>query len=294
LPFVKEHPLLRVPVIFAPERSGRPQLSFNDAPKPLDTCPFCPGFEYETPPAILTVGGSQWSHRLFPNKYPILDSSSNGAHEILVECRSHDELVAADSLLEILQIYRERMHHLGKTHRYVSIFKNHGRWAGESIVHPHSQILATPFVPTRVQIEQTSFAAAGDCPVCVMTSTEELLIAKTDSVGLLSPGVPRFAYETWIAPLAHEGRFEGCSDHVLRGVAEMMSSVLRTIQQVPLARSWNWSIVTAPASSTHGSFHWYIEILPRTSPLAGFELHSGSYVNVVTPEVSVARYRSAL
>lgn len=41
--------------------------------------------------------------------------------------------------------------------------------------------------------------------------------------------------------------------------------------------------------SYEGLFHWHIEIIPRLTISAGFELGTGIYINVVTPE-DAARY----
>jgi UDPglucose--hexose-1-phosphate uridylyltransferase len=38
-------------------------------------------------------------------------------------------------------------------------------------------------------------------------------------------------------------------------------------------------------------YHWHIEILPRTTNLAGFELATGCYINAVLPERAAAALR---
>ena len=42
------------------------------------------------------------------------------------------------------------------------------------------------------------------------------------------------------------------------------------------------------------SFHWHIEICPRTSIPNGFELGSGLFVNTVCPEDAAEKLRSML
>jgi len=41
-------------------------------------------------------------------------------------------------------------------------------------------------------------------------------------------------------------------------------------------------------------FHWHFEIHPRTSIEAGFERGSGSYINVVAPEIAAKELREAV
>lgn len=57
------------------------------------------------------------------------------------------------------------------------MFKNYGRNAGASLVHPHSQIVALPIIPLHVQSRltyaQNYYAKYGACVMCT-TVTEEL------------------------------------------------------------------------------------------------------------------------
>ena len=47
-----------------------------------------------------------------------------------------------------------------------------------------------------------------------------------------------------------------------------------------------------PESRAAGTrFHWYIDVVPRLSIVAGFEMGSGVFVNIVTPEVAASRLR---
>jgi UDPglucose--hexose-1-phosphate uridylyltransferase len=55
----------------------------------------------------------------------------------------------------------------------------------------------------------------------------------------------------------------------------------------------NFWLHTAPADA-RGPFHWHLEIAPRTSTLAGFELGSDIAVVIKDPDVAAAEYRAAL
>src|SRR6266498_3998453 len=71
-PFViRKTPITGDPVIFAPEREQRPDVS-EGAP-----CPFCPGAESQTPPEIAR-DGDPWRVRVFPNKFPATEQ-----HEVI-------------------------------------------------------------------------------------------------------------------------------------------------------------------------------------------------------------------
>ena len=49
---------------------------------------------------------------------------------------------------------------------------------------------------------------------------------------------------------------------------------------------------TAPRGS--GEFHWHLDIAPRLSLRAGFELGTGIEINSVAPEQAAAELREAL
>ena len=166
----------------------------NDAAK-NSACPMCVGNENITPPASMLylkeadgvkravdpqVGErpKNWLVRSFPNLYPafvppkdpqdakeILKSDSFGyaigAHEVLAESPNHDEDPADAELpqLELLiKAYMDRVAELSAKPyvKYVSIFRNYGQEAGASLTHAHSQIIATPMIPTKIQQEQAA------------------------------------------------------------------------------------------------------------------------------------------
>jgi UDPglucose--hexose-1-phosphate uridylyltransferase len=48
---------------------------------------------------------------------------------------------------------------------------------------------------------------------------------------------------------------------------------------------FNYTVRTAPAECVGVRyFHWYVSIIPRLTRVAGFELGSGMFINVVPPE----------
>jgi UDPglucose--hexose-1-phosphate uridylyltransferase len=161
-------------------------------------CPLCVGHEYMTPPAVLlyqkngdtiTKGKDppegkrpqNWLIRAFPNLYPAFSPPQRskdtgqifvspefgyaiGYHEVLVETPNHNENLADVELSQmerVINAYIERFRVLsGKSYvKYVSIFRNYGLEAGASLVHAHSQIIATPMVPAIVAEEQQAAQA---------------------------------------------------------------------------------------------------------------------------------------
>ena len=77
-----------------------------------------------------------------------------GIHEVIVEHPRHDlttALLSVEEVANILLVYRQRYVEI-KKNPYIEtiiIFKNHGESAGTSLEHPHSQLAATPVVPSQ-------------------------------------------------------------------------------------------------------------------------------------------------
>jgi UDPglucose--hexose-1-phosphate uridylyltransferase len=270
---IRFHPITGEPLILAPLRAGRPN-TFDD---PEEGCPFCPGHEHETPPEVARVG-DPWRIRAFPNKYPATEH-----HEVVVESARHDaafhDLPPADAE-EAVRLYAARYRILRASVPAVSIFRNHGPLAGASLAHIHSQILGTPFVPPRVAREIDGFTRAKACPLCAL---EGVIIEETDSFVWIAPHGSFMPYQSWIVPRVHAPEMVPLAHTAeLAQAAELAGLLVRASRACGAVRpSYNWifmNFADAPRA------HWYLEIFPRLAAVAGFELGSGSAINIVDPE----------
>jgi UDPglucose--hexose-1-phosphate uridylyltransferase len=253
-------PITEDPVIVARDREQRPNV-FDGAP-----CPFCPGAEEQTPPEIAR-DGEPWRVRVFPNRYPPTEHA-----EVIVESASHtdsfDEL-SADHAARVVALYFERYRANGAN--YVSIFKNHGRVAGASIPHLHSQIVGTPFIPLRASREGEAFARAARCPLCDLG--EHPLIAETEHYRWIAPRGSRLAYQQWIVPKSHE--YDLNEPYELGSLLQSAARAMRRISD-----SYNWAFITFPHQPRG---HWYVELFPCIAMIAGYELGTGTFINTVDP-----------
>ena len=258
-------PITNDPVILAPNREARPNV-YEGAP-----CPFCPGAEDQTPPEIAR-DGDPWRIRVFPNRYPPTELA-----EVIVESAIHDDAfdeLAADQAQRAVEMYFERYRLMAASSAYVCIFKNHGRMAGASIPHLHSQLVGTPFIPLRPAREAEAFATAKRCPLC--DAADHALIAETDHYRWIAPRGATFAYQQWIVPKTHE--------HDLgepRELASLLQTSVRAMRTI--SDSFNWAFVTFPHEARG---HWYVELFPRTAMVAGFELGSGTFVNTASGDIA--------
>jgi len=53
-----------------------------------------------------------------------------------------------------------------------------------------------------------------------------------------------------------------------------------------------YNVVVHTAPRAGGPFHWYVEVVPRISVIAGFEQATGILVNTVPPDQAAASLRA--
>jgi UDPglucose--hexose-1-phosphate uridylyltransferase len=265
---IRFHPITGEPLLLAPVRADRPN-TFDDRET---VCPFCPGHENETPPEIARVG-EPWRLRVFPNKYPATDH-----HEVIVESPRHEgDFHALD---DAVRLYAARYHELITRDgvRCVSLFKNHGPLAGASIEHVHSQIIGTGFVPPRVAREIEAFERAPACPLCAMPG---VIIDENESFVWLAPHGSAMPYQQWIVPRAHANEMNDVD-----GLATFLERSASATTHI--APSFNWIFMNFAGAPRA---HWYVELFPRLAMIAGFEIGSGSAINIIDPADAAAYFQ---
>lgn len=287
-------------MLVAPERGERPG-AWGSRPagtaESVDPCPFCPGREGETPPELARHGGGSWSARVVPNKYPaIAPVDGIPSHEVLIDSAEHEsplELRDLDSLAATIALWQERYarHASRPGIESVCLFRNEGRGAGQSIDHPHSQLLALPFVPPRLAAESSAFAARAACPLC-SPAAGDLLIARLGDFEVRSPIAPRLPFETWIVPVRHQPDWLDADPGAF---ARVLRASIRAFRSRWPAAPFNLALSSVPPRATSAaSFHWHMELLPRLTGIAGFELATGAWMNIVEPARAAAELRDAL
>jgi len=323
---LRKDPVLERWTLISPERAARPseyeESALERAPKP---CAFCPGREHETPHEIFALrpkGGAPdspgWRVRLVPNRFPALSLDAGaparddpffvarpgvGEHDVLIETPDHDADLGSMGLEQatlVLRVLRERLAALGREPRlaYVMAFENHGAAAGATIEHAHAQILSIDFVPRVIRAEMENgmafHARHGRCLWCEWIERERhvgsRVVRDADGFFTAAAYAPRFEYETWIAPLAHASSFERGTPEQDEGLARALTDAIARLQGVLGHPAYNFILHTAPCrTDTLPSYHWHLEVLPRTARLAGFEWGSGVHIVATPPEEAAAR-----
>ena len=294
---LRHDPLSGLDVIVAAGRAARP-VTFpprSEAGTGLLECPFCPGNEAETPPEVARVGGGApngpgWMVRAFPNLYPIVD-----AHEVVVLSPDHDRSFADlddEEAAAVVRLLRDRVCALVDAgHAFGFAIVNHLREAGASIAHPHAQVFGLEVVPRAVEEALARTAAAGVDLVEVDRAGDDLVVAHD---GQVTVWCPRASGSKYLVRISHADAgecFDLASDAVVGDVALALRDSLRRMRALLGDAPYNVVVHTAPRH--HAPFHWYVEVTPRVSVVAGFEQATGVLVNTVPPEDAAVALRAA-
>jgi UDPglucose--hexose-1-phosphate uridylyltransferase len=315
--------------IIAPERKQRPgEFRVGQAADPEPSVdPFAPGNEDMTPPTIYEIPQADdpglWQVRVFANSFPALRVEGEvvreavglndtvagvGAHEVIVETPETGLEMAdmsAEEIVFVLRAWRSRLIDLRRDVRlrYALIFKNRGREAGSSVNHAHSQLIATPIIPTEVVEELRScrqhFRNRERCLFCDVIRQElrlaERVCLETEDYVALAPFAATVPFETWILPRHHRHDFAAATDDELHGLAVIVRDFLRRIRSLLNDPPYNMVLHTSPSphprpgqpdywTTIEQDYHWHIGFAPRITRSAGFEWGSGYTINPTPPE----------
>ncbi|WP_455222882.1 galactose-1-phosphate uridylyltransferase [Kaarinaea lacus] len=250
-----------------------------------------------------------------------------GRHEVIIDHNHHGIAIHEMSdvhLGNLFTAYQTRMKELYQSDprlRYVLVFKNFGPAAGASIPHTHSQMIALPVIPENVQAEvhfsATYYRQHHHCVYCALindalsfTATiydsetgesqrklhvDTYVVEKSEHFIAVKPFASRFEWEMHILPLNHEADFINASQDMLRDFAEVFRKTMARLDAVLGGAQYNYFLHTLPHNFSEQdyqhSYHWHLEICPRTSIPSGFELGSGLHVNTVSPEQAAKQLR---
>jgi UDPglucose--hexose-1-phosphate uridylyltransferase len=330
---LRQDPTTKAWVILAPERAKRPQQRpkvgrAEELPDWDASCPFCPGNESQTPDEVFRLPASEqssaWEVRVVPNRFAALVPGEDspmveeghlfrkkagiGAHEVIIETPSHNTpmpLMSYEHVEKVLIAYQERYNALKRNRqlKYITIFKNHGWASGTSLVHPHSQLVATPIVAPsyhrEFDIAHEYYVDVGECLYCDLLTQElekgERIVAQTEQFVILHPYASRAPYETWLVPKKHLASFGLFAGMYLAELARVLKDTLFCLYQRLDNPAYNLVVdSTITEDEEDPYYHWHIRIIPRLTTLAGFEMGSGIYINTAMPEDTAGQMRNCL
>lgn len=323
-------PVSREWVIIAPQRSIRPRDMSAGTPsvsrEDTETCPFCPGNEAMTPPAVLHIPDSgdtrDWKVRVVPNKFPALRpeepparaqlglfqrAAGRGRHEVIIDTPVHGRMAAdfsEDEMALVVNAYQRRFEAIMAEEQisYVLIFKNHGERAGASLTHSHTQVLGSSVVPEAERRREVIAAAHLEktrrCLYCDVIGAEEesgsRMVQSGESFTVFEPYAAARPGETWIMPVRHASSFGQIEPDEVREFAATLCQTLRRLRLALDDPDFIYAIHSASALvKSSRSYHWRLQLIPQITTVAGFEFASGMYVNTITPEDAASAMRAS-
>ena len=317
-------------VLISTERAKKPapQETAKNAQLYQDktTCPFedpqrsdhrDPILVYDKGQKVVWEKGStgEWTTQVVKNKYPALAdgfcvpprntgpflvADGFGFHELVIT-RDHDKSFAQftnEETAEVLKVYKDRYNSISQDEcgDYVLIFHNHGRLAGASVYHNHSQILSMPIIPPgilkNIKGAKEFFERTGEKVHEMLIEWEmeqnKRIICENEKFIALCPFVSRTPYEMRIFPKKKSSNFGDTKDEDIMLLADTLNKVLKKLYVALGNPDYTFFVHTSPIkkdnSDLYDFYHWHIEIMPRFSIAAGMELGTNVFVNTVDPD----------
>jgi UDPglucose--hexose-1-phosphate uridylyltransferase len=226
---------------------------------------------------------------------------ADGSHEVVVNVPRHETSLAAlsdEELAIAVEGWRERMRSAGEASSYVHLIVNEGPLAGASLEHTHAQLYAMRFVPAEVARERERAAAyhqrtmgshlLGDVATEEVRRRERMVAIDEEAI-LLCPWASRSPFELRIVPRTPAPRFEADGQGGVAMLRTALRALAGTFGALPQLNLW---VRTAPRGTDE--FCWHLDVVPRLTTRAGFELGTGVDINVYPPERAAADLRAAL
>ena len=315
-------------VLFSAGRAKRPheERKKEDYYQPKDGCPF----EQPEKSGQKIVWGwpdnENWRVMVVKNKFPAVESGSSGLdrqigpfnlydaagdHDVIIY-REHDlnfSDFSVDQGVDAVRVYKKRYREMAEASsdsEHIMIFHNYGREAGASIYHPHSQIISLPILPPDIsrsiygsfRYYRANKKKVYDVIVEWELAQKKRIIYENDMFVVFCPFVSKFPYEVRIFSRDSHAHFEKMPDEFDKYLADALMNALAKIKRALGDPSYNFFVHTAPAKENklenfHEFYSWHIEILPKFSVSAGFELGTGLDINVVDPDMAAEELRKA-
>ena len=272
--------------------------------------------------------GEPWLVRVVPNKFPsfsvaggnngipsrangqapgngLYESlSAHGVQELVVPSTKHltsiSQLSTQESLVAMFA-YRDRIEaaqRMGMSH--AMLFMNCRSSAGASLEHIHTQLIASPFlgeaVNQRVERNRKYFSENDRHLIDALNDwelkQEDRVVEQSEQFSVVCPYASRFPFQMWIIPTVATPPFTKCSDSSMRELAFLIHRQVARLESIIDEPAYNMLLHMPPFAEVE-SHPWFIEIFPRLTTPAGFELGTDIWVNPVAPETATRTLRQA-
>ncbi|HXK52958.1 MAG TPA: hypothetical protein PLF29_03150, partial [bacterium] len=181
----------------------------------------------------------------------------------------------------------------------VIIFNNRGGKAGASLMHPHSQVVASKGFPGTIEQEKSSALHYYNSHVmCYWCHEMEKEIVNKQRVVLESkhfvvyvPEACRWSYEMRLLPKKHTPTFAYTTEPELYDLADVLQKVLKAYNHLFDRPDRNFWIHT----ERYEPYHWHIGFIPHIKVFGALELGAGIWVSdKATSEDAAAQLRDVI
>lgn len=232
------NPLLKTWVMVAPNRQERPNM-------PKDWCPFCPG-SGKVP--------DYYDVLKYDNDFPVLKLEPDepevegddfykvmknyGKCEVILYSPDHNAKLwelSVDHIAKLVNLWIERNNELSKDKniKYVFPFENRGEEVGVTIIHPHGQIYAYPFVPLKLKVELDScreyYEEQKECMICKINEKEKAfqkrVVLENDSFIAYIPFFTDYPYGVFVVSKRHLGNLSDFREDEKYDLAKILKTI---------------------------------------------------------------------
>ncbi|WP_461864336.1 galactose-1-phosphate uridylyltransferase [Thermococcus sp.] len=309
---LRYNPLLGQWVMVSAVRKKRPW-------RPDNFCPFCPGTD-ET--------GYGWDVLVLPNKYPVLDFSSDrpegekfykkaraqGECGVIVETPEHNvrdlEELSLEQMVKVMHAWISITEKFSRDKRvaYLMIFRNKGKEIGVSLTHPHGQFYALPFVPLKIRLKLKNardyYKKTGECIFCRILKEEldekRRIVYENQDFVLFMPFFANWPFELHVYPKRHVQFLTDLTENEIENLADVIrvsTATLNTLfdRQMPYVMG----VFQAPFHGGMDFYHLHIEFYPllrdaeKIKYAAGIEMTTGEFTYDGFPEENADRLKMA-
>lgn len=307
------NPLLGTWVVVASHRQKRPFLD-------QDYCPFCPGsgkvpedfdvyaYDNDFPSLSLEppepeVGGN--------DLVPV--GRALGKCEVTLYSPIHDITLPQLPLSHIEKLvkhWEQRYRELGAIPgiEYVFIFENRGEAVGVTMIHPHGQIYAYPFIPLKIRIELESSESYshqnGRCLFCDLLDNEvkegSRLVYRQAGFTAFVPSFAEFPFQVDILSDRHLGSLSEMTDEETKGLARALKVITGAYDSLfGFPFPYMMCMHQVPTDGRdYPYYHFHIEFYPpmvepdKQKFNASSESGAWAIINPTSPEEKAAELRA--
>jgi UDPglucose--hexose-1-phosphate uridylyltransferase len=304
--------------------TGRQERTFLPSD---EDCPLCPTRE---PGKFVTeIPARDFEIAVFENRFPSFRADApavqlgspldrraraRGACEVIVYTSEHEATLGTlsrEKARRLVDVWCDRYGELAALAdvRYVFIFENRGKEIGVTLTHPHGQIYAFPYVPPRVQREDSVAFEHREhyrtCLVCDLAGQERKaavrVVAEAGGFMAYVPFAARVPYEVHIASVEHRASLLELTEVERDGLAALLPRIAGAYDALwDVEMPYTMSMHQRATGEDAADAHLHIEFMPmlrargKLKYLAGVETGAGTFINDTSPEEKAAELRAAL